>query len=101
MNIIIRETQKIHPGKWADIMKLDKKYNAVEKRLGFPSKKSFRSYFGSHDINTLVIEHEWASMAAFEADVEKANNDAEYRSLEKDFDALIESCQVDVYVPLR
>ena len=75
--IIERQIQKIYPDKWLELEDLDKKYIEVESRLGFPSKKRFGCYFGSHTINSLIIEREWENLPTMEATYGKAIVDPE------------------------
>ena len=101
MIAIERMTQKIFPGKWAELEAIDKKYNVVEKRLGFPpTKKRYQCMLGSHDSNTLIIERQWDSLAVMEATYEKAFADPELQALQKESASTIESNQVEVYAPL-
>jgi hypothetical protein len=92
--------QKVLPGKWAALEEIDKKFNAVESRLGFPSKKRYRCMIGGHDTNTLVVERQWDSLAKMEAAHEKAFLDPEHQALAEEINSLIVSNQYEVYIPL-
>jgi len=48
MICIERHIQKIRPGKWGELEAMDKKWNTVESRLGFPAKRRYRCYIGGH-----------------------------------------------------
>jgi len=98
--ILERHIQLINPGKWAELEDLDKKYNTVESRLGFPTKKRYRCYLGGHTINTLIIERPWESMAAMEATYGKAFEDPEYQALDVESASIVESVQAELYVPM-
>ena len=101
MITIERMTQKIFPGKWAELEEIDKKYNVVEKRLGFPpTKKRYQCMIGSHDSNSLIIERQWDSLAVMEATYEKAFADPELQALQKETVSIVENNQVEVYTPL-
>ena len=79
MKILQRQIQHIHPEKWADLEAIDKRFDAVERRLGFPTnKRRYRCYFGTHDMNTLIVEYEWESLATMEAVLEQAMVDPEW-----------------------
>jgi hypothetical protein len=95
-----RHVQQIVPGKWAELEAIDKKYNTVESRLGFPAKRRYRCYVGGHNTNTLIVERQWESLAAMEATYEKAFADPEHQALEVESAPIIESVQVELYVPL-
>jgi hypothetical protein len=57
-------------------------------------------YFGGHNVGTLIIERQWESLAAMEAVYEKAFADPEYQALEAETVPVIESVQIELYVPL-
>lgn len=101
MICVERHVQHIYPGKWAELEAINKKYDAVESRLGFPSKKRYQCYFGGHNlINTLIIERQWESLATMETAWEKALADPECQALDAECASIIESVQVELYVPL-
>jgi hypothetical protein len=100
MVAIDRMIQKIYPGKWAELEEIDKKYTAVENRLGFPPKKRCTCILGSHDSNTLIVERRWDSLAAMEATYEKAFADPEHQALQKEVTSIVKSTQWEVYTPL-
>lgn len=95
-----RHIQQIRPDKWAELEALDKKFNAVESRHGFPAKRRYRCYVGSHTISTLIVERQWGSLAAMEVAYEKVFADPEYQALEAESAAIIESVQIELYEPL-
>jgi hypothetical protein len=78
-----RMIQKVSPGKFPDLEELDKKFVAVETRLGFPPKKRYQCVIGGHDTNTVIVERQWDSMAAMEAKFDEAFADAEYQALRR------------------
>ena len=100
MNVLERITQEIYPDKWAALEELDKRYDEVEKRLGFPAKKRYRCMIGAHGFNTLVVEREWDSLAAMETAYEKTFVDPEHQALVQESMAIIKSNQYEVYMPL-
>jgi hypothetical protein len=101
MVAIERMIQKVYPDKWAELEEIDKRYNAVESRLGFPpTKKRYRCMIGSHDSNTLIIERQWDSLATMEEAYDKASADPELQALWKETTSIIKSTQMEVYSPL-
>jgi hypothetical protein len=100
MIVVERLIQQIRPDKWAELEALDKKYDAVESRLGFPPKKRYRCYVGGHNTDTLVIERQWKSLAAMEATYEKAFADPEELALGAELALITKSNQVELYSPL-
>jgi hypothetical protein len=100
MVTIERMIQHIYPGKWVELEAIDKKYNAVEARLGFPAKKRYQCLTGSHDSNTLIIERQWDSLAAMEATYEKTFADPEHQALVKESTSIIKGEQWELYMPM-
>lgn len=98
--ILERHVQEIFPAKWLELESLDKKYDAVENRQGFPTKKRYRCYFGGHTITTIIVEREWDSLAAMESAYEKLFADPEYQALEFESDLIIKSVQIEIYAPM-
>ena len=98
--IIERMIQHIFPGKWAELEAIDKKYNALEARMGFPAKKRFQLLMGSHPAGTLIIERQWPSMAALEEANMKGMNDPEYQALQQESATIVKSVYWEVLMPL-
>ena len=99
--IIWRQTQKIKSDKWDELEGLEKRFLQVEKRLGFPTetKKRYRALFGPGDINTLIIDYQWESMAKMEKTYTKAFLDPEYQKLAEEAMPLIEEDRWEILVP--
>ena len=101
MVTIERMIQKVYPGKWTALEEIDKRFNAVESRLGFPAnKKRYQCMIGGHDSNTLIVERQWDSLATLEATYEKGFADPELQALLKEITSIVESSQLEVYTPL-
>lgn len=100
MIAIERMTQKIYPGKWAELEAIDKRYNEIESQAGFPAKKRYQLVFGGDYQNTLIIERQWDSLAAMEATYEKVFADPAYQALGKETVSIIESTIIEIYTPL-
>jgi hypothetical protein len=99
MIVIERQIQKVHPGKWEELEEIDKKINAVEIRVGFPPKKRYRHIIGGHDLNTLIIERQWDSLAAMEAAIEKIIAEPGHQALGEKLNSIIKSIQIELYQP--
>ena len=97
---IEHQVQKIRPGKWAELDVIDKKFNSVESREGFPSKRRMRCYIGGYSINTLIVEREWNSLSEMEAAYMKLFMDPDWQTLASEFDTLCESTQYEIYMVL-
>jgi hypothetical protein len=39
MKVLHRQIQHVRSGKWAELEAIDKRFDAVERRLGFPDNK--------------------------------------------------------------
>jgi hypothetical protein len=100
MVVIERMIQKVRPGKWAKLEEIDKKYDVVESRLGFPPKKRYRCLMGGHDTNTLIVERQWESLAAMEATYDKAFADPEHQALGDEITSIVKGAQIEMYMPL-
>jgi hypothetical protein len=100
MITVERLVQQVRPGKWADLEEIDKKFDVVESRFGFPPKKRYQCLAGGCDINVLVVERQWDSLAASEAAYEKALADAEYQQLLAAMAPIVKATQRELYMPL-
>jgi hypothetical protein len=100
MVIIERQIQRVRSGKWAELEELDKKFTPVESRLGFPAKRRCRSLVGGLTTDMLIIERQWESFAAMEAAYEKILADPEHQALTAALDPILESQQIEFYLPL-
>jgi hypothetical protein len=100
MVVVERLIQQVRPDKWAELEALDKKYNPIESRCGFPAKRRYRCFMGGDNINTLIIERQWESFAAMEAAYEKALADPEWQALGAEGTSSIESDRHELYIPL-
>ena len=68
MAILERHIQVLEKGTREAYMEWEKKWEAIETRLGgFPTKKHYRAVAGSYDMNTVVWEREWESFTVMEA----------------------------------
>ena len=100
MIIIERMIQEIYPDRWAELEVLDKKYNTAEARLGYPAKKRLRSISGRYNLNTIIIERQWESMASLEAANERSQADPEYQALWMESTSIIKSVFWELYMPM-
>jgi len=81
MAYIQREIQHIYPGKWEDLEAIDKEYSKIEAKYGFSPKKRYQIITGSDEMNTLIVEHHWESLAAMETAFNKLMADPEWQAL--------------------
>jgi hypothetical protein len=99
--VIERMIQQIIPGKWVELEAIDEKFNAAEARLGYPPKRRYRCFMGGHNTNTLIIEREWDSLSVMEAVYMKAFEDSELQNLNAQVESIVESNQIELYMPLE
>ncbi len=98
--VILRQIQKIYPDKWDELEEIDKKFNEIEKKLGFPdTKKRYRHLMGTHSLNTLIVEYQFQSLAKLEKIMTKAVLDPEYQKLQEKSLSIIEDVQWEIYTP--
>jgi hypothetical protein len=100
MIAIERMTQKIYPGKWAELEEIDKRYSEIESKAGFPVKKRYQCLIGAEDSNTLIIERQWDRLADMESTYEKVMTDPEYQALQKETVSIVQSVKIEVFTPL-
>ena len=99
--ILMREVQKICPGKWEELEEIEKEWQALEKRAGFPEgKRRYRGMSAPHDLDTLVVEVEWESFAAYEEICTKTALEPGFAELVARTEPLIESISFEFYTVL-
>ena len=79
---------------------LDKKYDAIESKHGYPPKRRCRLFVGGGSTDTLVIEREWESFAAKEAAYEKVFIDSEGQAIRADASEIIVENQIELLLPM-
>jgi len=92
---------KILPGKMAEYMELEKKHSAAATRLGCPPWRYYRPISGGGEFfHTIIGEAEWDSFAAMEAFFDKMFADPEMQALMAKWEAVLESHQLEFYMPM-
>lgn len=92
-----RSIQHVRPEKWAELEAIDKKYDVIEARYGFPPKKRYQALFGENTGNTLIIEREWESLTKLEATYMPYLSDPELQKLQGEIMQILESNQSEIY----
>lgn len=101
MKIVERWIHKIALGRWDEVEEMEKKWDALEKRLGgFPAKRRYQGFFGGDGQNTFVWEREWESFAAWEATYKKMMDAPETWEIAKEYGEVIENKRGELYWPL-
>ncbi|MFX1325406.1 MAG: hypothetical protein ACFE8N_10645 [Promethearchaeota archaeon] len=99
--VIQRMIQKLYPGKWDELNKINAKFDDIEAKYGFPqNKKRLRCLFGEVGANSIVIEFEWPSLSKMEKAMTKAYLDPEYQKLTEKLDSIIISATTEIYTPV-
>ncbi len=100
MKILERSIQQIPEDKWPKLEILEKRWVAMENRLGFPTKRRYRTIAGNGNMSTLIIEREWDCLAQFETMMEKQFADPEFQQLYAETGACVDSVQTEFYLVL-
>ena len=101
MKVMVRTIMKAIPGKMAEAMELEQKHMAIANRVLGISGRWYRPLSGGGDtMNTIILEGEFDSLAAFEAHPEKMSADPEMLALMPKYEGVIESMEVEFYMPL-
>jgi hypothetical protein len=100
MRVLERLIQQVKPGQWQALEALDQTFDVVEKQLGFPVKRRYRSFASSGNTDTLVIEREWESLAVMEAAWEKLMTSAEYQKLDAEAQGILSSNAPEIFMVL-
>ncbi len=97
MKLMERLIQKVDRTSWAKKLAIEKRYEPVEARLGFPPSRRYRSWIGAHDTNTRVIERDWSSLEAYLITVDKAMADPEWQALGAEQARVVLNNRVEIY----
>ena len=98
MKIMERLIQKVERTSWAKKIAIEKRYDIVEARLGFPPSRRYRAFIGGTDTNTRVIERDWSSQGAYLTTLEKALADPEWQALGAEQAGIVLGNQVELYM---
>ena len=78
--ILERQISQLRPGKAKEVIEISKRFDLIEKRMGFPLKRFYSSLAGE-PVNTMVMEREWESLAAYENAWAQALSDPDWKAL--------------------
>ena len=98
MKIMERLIQKVDRTAWAKKIAIEKRFEIVEARLGFPPSRRYRAFIGGYESNTRIIERDWSSQGAYLNTIEKALADPEWQALGAEQVGLVLSNQVELYI---
>jgi hypothetical protein len=97
MKVLERMVQEILPGRQEALEELDKRYDAIEKTLGFPPKRRFWPISGTLSNQMLVLEREWESMAAMETAYEKSFANPGIQALYQEGASIIKNSRIELF----
>ncbi len=97
MRLMERLIQKVDRTSWAKKLAIEKRYEPVEARLGYPPSRRYRAWIGANDTNTRVIERDWSSLEVYLVTVDKAMMDPEWQALGAEQAGIVLSNQVEIY----
>ncbi|KYK24681.1 hypothetical protein AYK25_06065 [Thermoplasmatales archaeon SM1-50] len=101
MRVMQRGIMKILPGKMAETMKLNEKYMAIMKRYGVPSMRMYRPFVGGGDyMHTVIFEIEWDSFEKMATFFEKIMEDKEVQEMMPQWEELMGSHEVELYMSM-
>ena len=101
MKVLVRTIMKAVPGKMAEAVEVEGKHMAIANRVLGISGRCYRPLSGGGDtMRTIVSEGEFDSLAAFEAHPQKMGADPEMQALMPKFEKVIESMEVEFYMPV-
>jgi hypothetical protein len=101
MKVMARTVMKAVPGKIGELVELEKKHMAIASRVLGISGRCYRRVSGGGDtMNTIVIEGEFDSFAAFEAHPQKMGADPEMQALMPKYEGVVDSMEVEFYMPM-
>lgn len=98
MKIMERLIQKVDRSSWQKKLAIEKRYELVEARLGFPPSRRYRAYIGANDTNTRIIERDWSSLQAYLTTMDRALADAEHQALGAEQIGIVLTNQVELYI---
>jgi len=99
MKVVEWMIQEIYPGKQSALEDIDKRYDAIEKNMGFPPKRRLWPISGAFTNQTGILERQWESMAAMEAAYEKSFAHPEIQALNEEGSAIIKNSRIELYYP--
>jgi hypothetical protein len=98
MAFIERAVNQVHSGKWAELEEWEKKWDALEERIGgCPKKRRYRPYVGGDGWSTYVWEREWESYAAMETAILRLFEEPEARALGAEMDSMVANMRREHY----
>jgi len=98
MKIMERRISKVKEGKWEELLEMEKKWDAVESRVGgFAPKRRYRPLAGAESSSMFVWEREWESFTAAEEAYTRMLADEEAKELGKNNPSLARDMRTEFF----
>ena len=97
MRVIERRIQRIRAGMQDRVMDLEKRFAEAEAPFGVPTKRHLLCIGGPYDLETIIWEREWPSLAEMEAAYEKTYSDPVFKPLSEESATVFESGRCELF----
>jgi hypothetical protein len=98
MAIVERRIQTLHASKFEEFKTREKKWSAIETKLGgFEPKRHMSSMFTPDQQGTTIWERNWESLASMEAAYGHMGNDADAKALGAQSHTLVSFSRIEIY----
>lgn len=97
MKVIERRIQKVRDGKRDQVMALEHRFEEAEAAYNAPAKRRYLCIGGPYDLDTMIWEREWPSLAAMEAAYEQFFSNAALVALSAEADAVFADGRNELY----
>lgn len=98
--VLERLVQPVAPGKWGDLEILDKDYDALEAKYGFPQKLRLQCVAGGLSMDAVIIQRVWPSLAVMEDAYGRLMQDPEWVKLGARGNGIIKENFRELYIVL-
>ena len=97
MRVIERRIQRVRAGMRDRVMDLEKRFAEAEAPYGVPTKRHLLCIGGPYDLQTIIWEREWPSLAELEAAVEKTYSNPVFKPLMEEAGTVFESTRNELF----
>ena len=98
MAIVERRIQTLHASKFEEFKTWEKKWSAIETKLGgFEPKRHMGSMFTPDQQGTTIWERNWESLASMEAAYGRMWNDTDAKALGAQSQTLVSFSRIEIY----
>ena len=97
MKAIERRIQRVRTGMRDQVMSLENRFAEAEAPYGAPPKRHYLCIGGPYDLDTVIWEREWPSLAEMEATYEKTFSDPVMQALVQEAATVFEGGRNEIY----